>query len=172
MVTGRRGVTIRLVLLVGLASAAVGYLALRIWTAQGGAVPPAPWGALIVLVFMACGVFFAGLPVRRFLRGRAKRTLNPLRAMRTVVLAQASALTGAFVAGWYLAQMLVLLPDLDVASVRSQVWRLVALGVGGVLMVVAGLLVQAMCRVDQDHRGQKKDSDSDDEEELDGSHGR
>jgi hypothetical protein len=92
--------------------------------------------------------------------------------MRTVVLAQASALTGAFVAGWYLAQMLVLLPDLDVASVRSQVWRLVALGVGGVLMVVAGLLVQAMCRVDQDHRGQKKDSDSDDEEELDGSHGR
>ena len=72
MVTGGRGVSIRLVLLVGLVSTAVGYLVLRLWTAQGGAVPPAPWGALIVLVFMAVGVFFAGLPVRRFLRGRAK----------------------------------------------------------------------------------------------------
>jgi len=169
MVTGGRGVSIRLVLLVGLVATAVGYLVLRIWTAQGGAVPPAPWGALIVLVFMACGVFFAGLPVRRFLHGRAKRTLNPLRAMRTVVLAQASALTGAFVAGWYLAQVLVLLPDVDIASVRSLVWRLAALAAGGVLMVVAGLLVQAMCRVDKDHRGQNKDADRDDEQELDGS---
>ena len=170
MVTGGRGVSIRLVLLVGLVATAVGYLVLRIWTAQGGAVPPAPLGALIVLVFMAGGVFFAGLPVRRFLQGRAKKTLNPLRAMRTVVLAQASALTGAFVAGWYLAQVLVLAPDTDIASVRSLVWRLAALAAGGVLMVVAGLLVQAMCRVDKDHRGQKKDADRDDEQELDGSH--
>jgi Protein of unknown function (DUF3180) len=170
MVTGSRGVTIRLVLLVGLVATGVGYVVLRIWTAQGGAVPPAPWGALIVLVFIACGVFFAGLPVRRFLRGRAKKTLNPMRAMRTVVLAQASALTGAFVAGWYLAQILVLLPDVDIASVRSLVWRLAALAAGGVLMVVAGLMVQAMCRVDKDHRGQDKDADRDDEEELDGSH--
>jgi hypothetical protein len=170
MVTGGRGVSIRLVLLVGLVTTAVGYLVLRIWTAQGGAVPPAPWGALIVLVFMACGVFFAGLPVRRFLLGRAKKTLNPVRAMRTVVLAQASALTGALVAGWYLAQALVLLPDLDIASVRSLVWRLAALAAGGVLMVVTGLLVQAMCRVDKDHRGQNKDAGRDDEEELDGSH--
>ena len=90
--------------------------------------------------------------------------------MRTVVLAQASALTGAVVAGWYLAQVLVLAPDTDIASVRSLVWRLAALAVGGVLMVVAGLLVQAMCRVDKDHRGQNKNAERDDEQELDGSH--
>ena len=170
MVTGGRGVTVRLVLLVGLVATALGYLVLRLWTDQGGALPPAPWGALIVLVFMACGVVFAGLPVRRFLRGRAKKTLNPIRAMRTVVLAQASALTGALFTGWYLAQMLVLLPDLDIASVRSLAWRLAALAVGGVLMVVAGLVVQAMCRVDKDRRGENKDADRDDEEELGGSH--
>ena len=171
MVIGGRGVTVRLVFLVGFVAIALGYLVLRVWTDQGGALPPAPWGALILLVFMACGVVFAGLPVRRFLRGRAKKTLNPIRAMRTVVLAQASALTGALVTGWYLAQMLVVLPDFDIASVRSLAWRLAALAAGGVLMVVAGLVVQAMCRVDKDSRGENKDADRNDEDELDSSHG-
>ncbi|HZY01797.1 MAG TPA: DUF3180 domain-containing protein [Dermatophilaceae bacterium] len=170
MVTGGRGVTIRLVLLVGLVATAFAYLVLRIWTEQGGALPPAPWGALIVLVFMACGVFFAGLPVRRFLRGQARKPLNPIRAMRTVVLAQASALTGALVTGWYLAQILLLLPDFDIASVRSLVWRLAALAAAGVLMVVAGLVTQAMCRVSKDHDDSDGDRDRDGDEELDGSH--
>lgn len=107
MVIGGRGVSIRLLLLLGLVVTAFAYLVLRIWTGQGGALPPASWGALLVLVFMACGVFFAGLPVRRFLRGRATKPLNPIRAMRTVVLAQSAALTGALVTGWYVAQVLV-----------------------------------------------------------------
>jgi signal transduction histidine kinase len=168
MVTGRRGVTIRLVLLVGLVATALAYLALRIWTAQGEALPQSSWGALIVLVFMACGVFFAGLPVRRFLRGQAKKPLNPIRAMRTVVLAQASALTGALVTGWYLAQILVLLPDVDVSSRRALLWRLAALAAGGVLMVVAGLAVQGMCRVDEDQGDQDRADGADEREEGSG----
>jgi hypothetical protein len=163
MVTGGKGVTIRLLLVIGLVVTAFGYLALRIWTAQGGPRPPAPWGALVVLVFMACGVFFAGLPVRRFLRGKSRKPLNPIRAMRTVVLAQASALTGALVTGWYLAQILALLPDMDVASVRSLAWRLAALAAGGVLMVVAGLVVQRMCRVDKESRDSDNDREGDEE---------
>jgi Protein of unknown function (DUF3180) len=152
LVTGRRGITIRHVLLVGLVSTGLAFLVLGYWTAHGGGpLRPPPWGAFIVLVFMAVGVFFAGLPVRRFLRGKARKSLNPMRAMRTVVLAQASALTGALVTGWYVAQILVLLPDLDIASRRLLAWRLAALAVGGVLMAVAGLAVQAMCRVD--HNG-------------------
>src|SRR5450631_4749418 len=141
MVRDGRGVSTRLVLLLGLVDTAFAYLGLRIWISHGGALPQISWGGLIVLVFMACGVFFAGLPVRRFLRGQARKPLNPIRAMRTVVLAQASALTGALVTGWYLAQILVLLPDIDILSVRSLAWRLAALAVGGVLMVVAGLVV-------------------------------
>lgn len=148
MVTGGRGVSIRLTVMLGLVSTALTYLVFRILTGQGGSLPQASWGALIVLVFMACGVFFAGLPIRRFLHGRATKPLNPIRAMRTLVLAQASALTGALVTGWYAGQALVLLPDFDVPSQRSLVFTLVGLAAGGVLMVVAGLTVQAMCRVD------------------------
>ena len=95
---------------------------------------------------MAVGVYCAGLPVRRFLRGEATRPLSPLRAMRTLVLAQAAALTGALVAGWYAAQALVLLPDADVPTVRAAMLRSLAVCVSGALMVAAGLLVQAMCR--------------------------
>ena len=97
MVRDGRGVSIPLTLLVGLVATALSYLALRIWTGEGGVLPAPSWGALIVLLFMATGVLFAGLPVRRFLRGQARKPLNPLRAMRTLVLAQAAALTGALI---------------------------------------------------------------------------
>ena len=158
MVRGGRGVSIRLVMLVGLVVAALAYPGLRVWTGRGYELPPTSWGSVIVLVFMAFGVFFAALPIRRFLRGQARKPLNPLRAMRTLVLAQAAALTGALVAGWYLAQVLVLWPDLDIGSVRAVAVRLAALAAGGVLMAMAGLLAQAMCRVDKVEKAEKGNS--------------
>jgi len=175
VVSGGRGVSIRLTLLLGLVSTALTYLAFRILTGQGATLPRASWGAFIVLVFMAGGVFFAGLPVRRFLRGRATKPLNPIRAMRTLVLAQASALTGALVTGWYAGQVLVLLPDADVPSQRALAFRLAVMAVGGVLMVVAGLVVQSMCRVDKGDRGDdkrddKRDDDMDDTGDDTGNH--
>jgi hypothetical protein len=155
VVRGGRGVSIRLVMLVGLVVAALAYPGLRVWTGRGYELPPTSWGSVIVLVFMAFGVFFAALPIRRFLRGQAKKPLNPLRAMRSLVLAQAAALTGALVAGWYLAQVLVLWPDLDIGSVRAVAVRLAALAAGGVLVAMAGLLAQAMCRVDKVEKADK-----------------
>ncbi|MHB1473587.1 MAG: DUF3180 domain-containing protein [Dermatophilaceae bacterium] len=161
MVRGGRGVSIGLALLLGVAATALAYPGLRVWTGQGHELPPTSWAAVVVLVFMACGVFFAGLPIRRFLRGQAKKPLNPLRAMRTLVLAQAAALTGALVAGWYLAQVLVLLPVFDVGSRREDAVRLGVLAAGGVLMTIAGLAAQAMCRVDRGDEGDKRDDEHD-----------
>lgn len=157
MVRSGRGISIRVVLLLGLAVTALAYPGLRIWTGRGHELPPTSWGSVIVLVFMALGVIFAALPIRRFLRGQARKPLNPLRAMRTLVLAQAAALTGALVAGWYLAQVLVLWPDLDIGSVRAVAVRLAALAAGGALLATAGLLAQAMCRVDKVDRGKRDD---------------
>ena len=157
MVRDGRGVSVRLVLFLGLAATGFAYLGLRIWDVQNSLLLQTSWISLIVLVFMACGVFFAGLPVRRFLRGQAKKSLNPMRAMRTLVLAQAAALTGGLVSGWYLAQVLVLLPDFDIDSRRTLVLRLAALSAGGALLAVAGLLTQRMCRVDKRDKGDDAD---------------
>jgi len=160
MVRDGRGVTARLVLFVGLAATGFAYLGLRIWDLQNSLLLQTSWISLIVLLFMACGVFFAGLPVRRFLRGQAKKSLNPMRAMRTLVLAQAAALTGGLVSGWYLAQVLVLLPDFDIESRRTLVLRLAALSAGGALLAVAGLLTQRMCRVDKGDSGDDLEDDT------------
>lgn len=157
MVRDGRGVSAGLVLLIGLAATALAYLGLRIWTGQGHDLPATSWAALIVLVFLSCGVLSAGLPVRRFLRGKAKKSLNPLRAMRTLVLAQSAALTGALVTGWYVAQVLVLLPNLDIDSQRTLGVRAATLAAGGVLLAIAGLVAQAMCRVDDHDNDQDTD---------------
>ena len=162
MVRNGRGVSIQLVLLLGAAVTGFAYLGFRIWDLQNSLLLQTSWGGLIVLLFMASGVFFAGLPVRRFLRGQSMKSLNPMRAMRTLVLAQAAALTGAMVAGWYLAQVLVLLPDFDIESRRTLVIRLAALSAGGVLLAVSGLLTQRMCRVDKSDEGDDGDDEYDD----------
>jgi len=159
MVRDGRGVSIRLVVFLGLAVTAIAYPGLRVWTGRGHELPPASWGAVIVLVFMACGVFFAGLPIRRFLRGQAEKPLNPQRAMRTLVLAQAAALTGALVAGWNLAQVLVLWPVLDIDSRRSLALLLGALSAAAALMAIAGLVAQAMCRIDGGDGGDEGDDE-------------
>ncbi len=152
-----RGVSVRLVLVVALLTTAVAWIGLQLWFGSGHALPGASWGGAVLIVFMAVGVYCAGLPIRRFLRGEATRPLSPLRAMRTLVLAQAAALTGALVSGWYAAQALVLLPDADVDSVRAAMLRSLAVCASGVLMIVAGLLVQSMCRIDDQDRDHDRD---------------
>ena len=94
MVRDGRGITLPLALLVAVLTTAVAWIGLSLWVGSGHALPGASWGGAVLIVFMAVGVYCAGLPVRRFLRGEATRPLSPLRAMRTLVLAQAAALTG------------------------------------------------------------------------------
>ena len=104
---------------------------------------------------MAVGVRRAGLPVRRFLRGQATRPLSPIRAARTLVLAQAAALTGAGVLGFYAAQLALVLPDIDLPSYRSLMWRLLGLCLGAVLLAAAGMATQRMCRIDGGERDEE-----------------
>jgi hypothetical protein len=97
---------------------------------------------------MAALVIAAGLPVRRFLRGEARKTLNPVRAARTLVLAQAAALTGAGLLGWYAAQAALAVADLTLPGYRSVLGQLVAVGLSALVLMVAGMVTQRMCRVD------------------------
>ncbi|MEI2766374.1 MAG: DUF3180 domain-containing protein [Dermatophilaceae bacterium] len=150
MVT-REGVRARHLVGTALVIGAGGYGLLR--AAGGASALPSPgWAGVLLLVVMAAGVYAAGLPVRRLRAGRPTARMSPLRAARTLVLAQAAALSGAGLVGWYAAQALLLVPDLDVDSQRSRLWPLLALAAAGVLLVVSGMLVQRMCRLDDDER--------------------
>lgn len=149
----------QLVVLVAVAVLVLAYPLLRLWVSSGHLLPVGAWSGVVLLLFMAVGVYCAGLPVRRMLRGTARMPIDPLRALRTLVLAQSGALTGAAVVGWSLAQVLVLLPNLDVPSVRSQAVVTSAHALAGVLLAVAGLLAQRMCRLGEDQTGREDDDE-------------
>ena len=165
MVKDGRGVTVRMVLAVVVAATGVSWIVLRWWTNAGHGLPGASWGSVVLLVFMAVGIYVAGLPVRRWQRGEATKPLSMVRALRTLVLAQAAALTGAMVTGWYAAQVLLHLPNVDVASVRADAVQELVLVGAGVLLTAAGLAAQRMCRIEEDKDAdQDKDSDQDADE--------
>ena len=116
MVNDGRGLRLSHLVGVTLVVGAVSWMGWRVYLGTGGLLPPATWISSVLLVVTAALVFAAGLPVRRFLQGRATKTLSPIRAARTLVLAQAAALTGAGVFGFYAAQVLLVVPDLDIKS--------------------------------------------------------
>ncbi|GAA2734906.1 hypothetical protein GCM10009867_16020 [Pedococcus aerophilus] len=134
---------------------AVSWIGWRIYLNTGALLGPASWVSSVLLLLMAVLVIGAGLPVRRFLRGEATKPLSPIRAARTLVLAQAAALTGAGVLGWYAAQVAHALAELSLPGYRELLWRLLALCVSAALLAVAGMVTQRMCRVDPPDRGQE-----------------
>lgn len=142
-----RGVTISATALVAVVVTGLAFLALKLWIAAGNNLSDPSWSAAILLVVMALAVLAAGYDIRRYQHGESRRVPSPLRARRTLVAAQASALAGAAMVGWYLAQVLVIVPNADVPTQRSHL--LVYLGTAGaaLLFAIAGLVAQWMCRI-------------------------
>lgn len=141
------GIRVTTLVLAGLAMTVVAWLVLR-WLSSGGSPVPEPgWIGAVAMVVLGVGLVLAGWRVRRVRDGRPDPAVTPLRAARTLVLAQAGALTGAVLVGWYAANALVLLPDSDVDSQRNRIWLFVLHAVVALLLAVAGMVVQAWCRV-------------------------
>lgn len=121
-------------------------LVLRILEGQGITPPPVPWSVAGVCLVISAVVLRMGWAVRQFLLGK-RPDLDPLRAARTAVLAKASCYTGSLLLGWYLAQVLLVIGDLDIEPRRE---RAVAAGIaaaGALVLAVVGLVVEHLCQV-------------------------
>jgi hypothetical protein len=162
MVNEGRGLKISHLVGVALVVGALSWMGWSLYLGRGNLLPPSTWISSVILVVMAALVFAAGLPVRRFLQGRATRTLSPIRAARTLVLAQAAALTGAGVLGFYAAQILLLVPDIDLPSYRANFWRLLALCASALLLAAAGMATQRMCRIEPRDEDEERDREDED----------
>lgn len=123
----------------------VAALGARLAHRLGHSWPEPTWPAGVLLLAMAGAILLAGRLVRRAVRGR--RPIDPLRAARILVAAQACAFTGAVAAGASLALATVLLPDADAGSVHARVVVAVALAAAGAALAVAGLVAQSACRL-------------------------
>ena len=157
MVTPTHGIRVRSLVLVALVAGGLSWIVLRLWMSAGHLLPQASLLGLGLFVALGVGLYLAGRPVRRLVSGRATRRVHPLYAARVLALALAAALAGAATLGWYVAQVLLVLPDADVPSQQAQILQLGALGLGAVGLSAVGLLVQRMCRLDEEPPGQDDD---------------
>jgi hypothetical protein len=149
-----RPTRVRVLAVVTVVTAVLGLLLQRALRASGRDMPPVPWTAAIGLLLVACLVYSAAVPVRRMTNGAPRaRPVAPLRAARTAVLGKAAAYAGSVILGWYLAQVLLLSPDLDIPARRAQALRAAVTTLAALAVCVAGVLAERMCRVPPDDRG-------------------
>lgn len=144
----------RVLLGVALVTGVLTWVVLDVADGTGAAVPM-PWTVPALLLVLALAVLSVGRPVRRWNQGHRDRPLDPLRAARTVVVAQAAGVTGAALAGAYGGFVALLLPMLDIEVRRERLLlSLAALG-ASLLLLVAGVVVERWCRLPpQDRDGQ------------------
>jgi hypothetical protein len=141
---------------IAIAGAAIGWL-LQVGLNAGGLpsfIPPATlYSVLFVLAF---GLLLLGRPVRRLVRGAATRPLDPFFAMRVLVLAKASALTGALLVGAAVALLGYGLVRTG-SVVMPGFWPDVLTGLGALALGLAGLIVEWWCRIPPQDRTEQPD---------------
>jgi len=141
----RRTPVLRVLAVAALATAVAAAL-LRVVESRGGTLLPVPVLAWVVILVIAAVVGGLGWNVRQYTAGK-RPELDMLLAARTVVLATASAYTGALLTGWYAAQVLVVLGDIDLAARREVAVTAGIAALAAVLLAVVGLVVERWCEI-------------------------
>jgi hypothetical protein len=134
----------------------VGYLLdLAIVTAGSKALVP-PISLAITLVGVAVIVVALAWPIRRAVKGKATKHLDPFRAMRIAVLAKACSLSGALVLGVGLGITLFLITRSVVPS-ASTIWLALATAIGAGLLLAGGLVAEWCCTLPPDDTDTEKE---------------
>ena len=127
---------------------AVGFLLDQTLTAMGRATFNPSITLPIFLVLLGAIVIALALPIRRATRGRIA-AINPFWALRVAMLAKASSIVGAVVAGLAGGLGLFLLTRPVTPSVGS-LGAVIATAVCGLLLVAAGLYAEHLCTIRKD----------------------
>jgi hypothetical protein len=113
-------------------------------------IPPRiPWTAPIAVLLIAAMVGVLAYTTHQRIHVRRER-VEPQRAVAFLVLGKASALGGALVAGGYLAYGLLFVTHLAAEAPRDRVIRSAVTVVAGIVLCVAGLLLERACKVPKD----------------------
>ncbi|NTV40280.1 MAG: DUF3180 domain-containing protein, partial [Demequinaceae bacterium] len=105
-----------------------------------------PWTTLIVGVALGGVALAMAWPIRQLKRGKRGR-VDPTRAVRTAMLAQASAYAGALLGGMYGGFALVLIHDWSHAPRREAAIAAGLAALGGLIMLAAGVVAEWWCRI-------------------------
>ena len=139
-----------------LAGIVAGYLIdLAIVSAGGKAIVP-PLSLPVTLTGVGVIVVALAWPIRRAVKGKATKHLDPFRAMRTAVLAKACSLSGALVFGFGVGITLFLLTR-SVVPAADTVWLAFATAIGAALLLAGGLVAEAFCTLPPDDTEPEKE---------------
>ena len=134
----------------------VGYLVdLAVVTAGSKALVP-PISLAITLVGVAIIVVALAWPIRRAVKGKATKHLDPFRAMRIAVLAKACSLSGALVLGVGLGITMFLITR-SVVPPASTIWLALATAIGAGLLLAGGLVAEWCCTLPPDDTDTEKE---------------
>lgn len=134
----------------GVVGLVVGFLGELGASATGMAVFIPPLTLPITLVAVAVIIVAFAVPIRRAVRGRSARPIDPFQATRIVVLAKACGLSGALLTGAGIGLLAYLLSR-DVLPGGSAILLTVLATVGAVVLMVAGLVAESFCSLPPDH---------------------
>ncbi|WP_227497110.1 DUF3180 domain-containing protein [Planctomonas psychrotolerans] len=118
-------------------------------TGRPALVPPVTLP--ITLGVLAAVVLLLAWPVRQSVRKEDARRVDPFRATRVVLLAKASALSGALLAGVAFG-ILAFLATRPVIADGTSLWLSGAALLGGVLLLIGGLIAESWCTIPPDDR--------------------
>ena len=154
----KNGVQARHVAVTTAVALVLSYVLLRVWSGYGNAIPEITWFTVAVIVLIGALVLAGGWQIRSYRQHRATRMPSPQVARRTVVSAQASALVGGALAGWYGGHVGVALSNLDSDRLRQVALVGAVAAIASLGLSAVGLVVQSWCRIDDDdddddHRG-------------------
>jgi Protein of unknown function (DUF3180) len=138
-------------------AATAGYLGSKLITANGGQVPVTPLN--LILTLAAISIILAGFatPMLRYRRALAEqlknsaaprpKRLNPFYAVRLLLLAKATAISGALFVGWHLG---VIWMQLSSPVTTQSIWQNAAALIASIVMVVVGVVIERICRIKDD----------------------
>jgi hypothetical protein len=129
----------------GLATAAVSWLAISRFYSS---FPEVPWLPAFVLMALAAWEAGAATSTRgRIERRRGALPVNPLQVARYVVLAKASALAGALFTGYYAGITAWLLTEQQNSYAQDDLGPAAVGTIGSAALVAAALYLERSCRV-------------------------
>jgi hypothetical protein len=138
------------------------FVAVRLLVANGMAVPASPTNLLVTLAAIALILLGLTIPIWRYkasltqyTKGPRPKRVDPFYAVRVVLLAKASAITGSGFVGWHLGAMIaqLSLPVSFTAALIQNSFGLVA----SVVLTVAALVSEQICRLPDEPKDNQTD---------------
>jgi uncharacterized protein DUF3180 len=126
--------------------AVLGYGVVAVAVDTNGMAPRLQWSSVIGLLVIAALVGWFAYSTYRAVH-RERRRIDAHRAVNLLLLAKASALAGALMAGGYVGFAVPFLDQLDVSLPRERVIRAGCGALCAVALVVTGVLLERSCRV-------------------------